>query len=372
MRTATIVVLMVVFFVSAIAMASPKEKEFVAPIEGTKGLLDCTNAIAIDCGGTYQGTTVGGAMNVSTYSCVGWTESGPEMVFELELLPPSVYGVTAGITPNGCDLDVFILGSCDESDCLAYGDNAATASDLTAGTYYIVVDGYGGAECGFTLDVTCTEITPPCCPAAMYCCVHDFNINNCGWWRLPCDGASTWEWGVPVGIPAVACDDVTVTHVLGTTLAGSYPASSGEIAAVGPVNVDASCYCLEICHYYDIESDYTAWDGGNVKVSPDMGQTWYLVTPARGYDGVAEACGGYYDLLCVCGEPVFHGNSGTFVRDCFDLTPFAGQQLLVGFFFGSDSYQSTDLGWYIKWVKLGGETSAVEGKTWGCIKAMYR
>jgi len=374
MKRATILLVALMLIVSVSAMAGPKDKLHVPPNgENTKGLLDCTNAIPIDCGDSYQGTTVGGDMNVAYYSCNSWNEAGPEVVFELVLPPPSTYSVTASVTPDGCDLDVYFLGSCDEDDCLGYGDSSVTVSDLDPGTYYIVVDSYGSTNtgCPFTLDVACTEIVPPCCPFSVDCCVLDFNIQNCGWWSLPCDGESVWEWGVPVGIPDVACDDVPVTHVLGTVLGGNYAYNSGEIAAVGPINVDEACYCLEICHYYDIESDYTAWDGANVKVSADMGQTWTLVTPADGYDGVAEACGGYGDLKCICGEPVFHGDSVTFVRDCFDLTEFAGQQLLVGFFFGSDGSVNYP-GWYIKWVKLGGEVTPVENSTWGSIKAMYR
>ena len=158
MRTATIMLVAALLLVSSMAMANPKEKEFVAPIEGTKGLLDCTNAIPISCGDVYQGTTVGGNTDVSAYSCVGWTESGPEVVFELALAPPSTYNVTAVITPDGCDLDVFFLGSCDEDDCLDYGDTSVTVDDLVAGTYYIVVDGYSGAECAFEIGrASCRE-----------------------------------------------------------------------------------------------------------------------------------------------------------------------------------------------------------------------
>jgi hypothetical protein len=40
---------------------------------------------------------------------------------------------------------------------------------------------------------------------------------------------------------------------------------------------------------------------------------------------------------------------------------------------GSDSYATTDLGWFIKWIKLGGEEqSPVAPSSWGSIKAMYR
>lgn len=215
---------------------------------------------------------------------------------------------------------------------------------------------------------------PPCCPCERYCFEHDFNLSDYGFSTLPCNGASVWQWGTDDLIPSVACNDTAVTYILGTVLNGAYPALSGEGAIIGPVCINEDCWCLDLCHYYDIESDYTPWDGANVKVSADYGASWTIVEPHRGYDAeIAEPCGGYYDLRCVCDEPVFHGDSVTFIRDCFDLTAFEEKEILIGFFFGSDDYDSGDIGWYIKWARIGGdEPTPVESKTWGSIKALYR
>jgi len=125
---------------------------------------------------------------------------------------------------------------------------------------------------------------------------------------------------------------------------------------------------MELCHYYDTEATY---DGGNVKVSADGGATWSLVYPARGYDLTANS-----SPPCVALEPVFSGHNvasaGAFVRDCFDLSDYIGQTIMVAFDFGGDSIIFYP-GWYIKWVKIGSdEFSPVEQSTWGNIKAMYR
>ncbi|MBD3347970.1 MAG: hypothetical protein GF400_02090 [Candidatus Eisenbacteria bacterium] len=240
---------------------------------------------------------------------------------------------------------------------------------ITIGLGY---QGYDGAQGAFDA-VEIGECPPPppepCCPSENVCYVMDFNDNPCSATPEPCGiGPVPWEWGAPVGIPTVACDDVPVTNVWGTVLAADYPVSVGEALVMGPCPISADCYCMELCHYYDTEFGY---DGGNVKVSTDGGATWTLVQPFGGYDDVLDSTS--YVAECVAMEEVFCGDSISFVRDCFDLTEFVGQEIMIGFFFGSESWDTTDLGWYLKWVKIGGdEYSPVQNSTWGAIKGMYR
>ncbi|MBD3347968.1 MAG: hypothetical protein GF400_02080 [Candidatus Eisenbacteria bacterium] len=239
---------------------------------------------------------------------------------------------------------------------------------ITVGFGY---QGYDGAQ-GALDAVEIGECPPPppepCCPSDYVCLVHDFNTTSCGWSEVACGlGPVPWEWGVPTGIPTVACDDVAVTNVLGTALAGDYTAQTGEGAVIGPYDITQNCWCLELCHYYDIESGY---DGGNVKVSTDGGATWTLVQPFGGYDDILDST--TYVAECVGGEEVFTGYSGTFVRDCFDLSAYMNESVLIGFFFGCDS-SVVYPGWYLKWVKLGSdEITPVKDTSWGGIKAMYR
>jgi len=49
------------------------------------GLLDCSNAIAIQCGEVIEGDNTTSPNNVELYSCVGWNESGGEDVYEIIL-----------------------------------------------------------------------------------------------------------------------------------------------------------------------------------------------------------------------------------------------------------------------------------------------
>jgi hypothetical protein len=317
--------------------------------------------------------------NVVNYGCTSLNENGGEVVYELNLPAGMCYEVTVTMTPSGCDLDLFFLGSCDESDCLYYSGGTGTETIVTgcieSGTYYIVVDGYGstppGAQCPFTINVECAECecpVPPCCPFEYVKHLVDFNVWDGGFTVLPCNGASVWQWGPMTNpeVPEVACEDVPVTNILGTNIPGDYPVSSGEVAMIGPFGIDQYSTCLELCHYYDTENRF---DGGNVKISTDAGATWTLLTPARLYDAVS-----YASCLCLPLEDAFtgHTHNTAFQQDCFDISDYVGTDIWIGFFFGSDS-SVTYPGWYIKWVKIGSNNSSpVEDSSWGNIKALYR
>jgi hypothetical protein len=369
MRTATVLLIVLLAVGVATAFEGEKEKAFVQPVPGSFQLLDCSDAIPIYCGVPVTGNTYTNPNNVEYYSCVGWQEAGGEVVYELVL--DDCYILTMTLSNYTGDPDVFLLGSCDENDCIEYAHISVTTECLDPGTYYVVVDGYySSPDCDYTLTIDCVECdcpVPPCCPFEDVCCWLDFNVEHCNLIFMPCGGEPVWEWGVPVGIPDVGCDDVVITKVLGTVLADHYPPSAGEIAMIGPYMITEECWCMELCHFYDTEAYF---DGGNVKVSTDAGATWELITPARGYDELET----YSGNACIPGEPAFSGHqfNDTFLRDCFDLRDYIGQDVWFGFFFGSDSSIQYP-GWYLKWIKTGGGyMNPVEDTSWGAIKAMYR
>ncbi|MCF8298474.1 MAG: C10 family peptidase [Saprospiraceae bacterium] len=117
--------------------------------------LNCSGAYSLTSGTAYNGTTIGGNSNVSTYSGApsSWTETGPEKVHTISI--SGTTSLSASLTNLGTnDLDVFILSSCNNNACVAFGDNTASLTNATSGTYYIVVDGYGGASGSYTLTVS--------------------------------------------------------------------------------------------------------------------------------------------------------------------------------------------------------------------------
>jgi hypothetical protein len=375
MRTVTILlVALVVLATVAVAVADEKDKPEGIAGEFTRGLLNCDNAIPVQCGSVVQGTNAGITSLVLNYYGCAWNEGGGEVVYTLTVPGPNVWTITATLSSYTQDPDVFILSACDEATNMTActGNVTATVNAQPAGTYYIVVDQYGTAPTTpstWTITITCSEMLPPCCPFPLVCNFIDFNLNDGGYTTILCGGGvTTWQWGVPTGtgIPMTACDNVPVTNVLATNLAGNYPVNAGEIAMVGPFTVTDECYCLELCHHFDSEASF---DGGNVQVSLDGGATWTRIVPAAGYWGTANT-----SPMCIPSQPVFTGHTYSTVwrRECFDVRSYIGHQIWVGFHFGSDS-SVVYRGWAIKWLKLGGyPISPVEEKSWGSIKSLYR
>ena len=83
--------------------------------------VGCSSPVFLTSGVPYNGTTVGGSQNVSSYGCSPWSEAGPEVVHSLTT--PFIQGeITATLSNlNGVDLDVFILQDtlCDSDSCVA-------------------------------------------------------------------------------------------------------------------------------------------------------------------------------------------------------------------------------------------------------------
>lgn len=117
--------------------------------------LDCTVAVELSCGVSYHGNSSSADSNISFYGCNSWTETGPDRV---HTITPETDGILVATISNfSGDLDVYILGSCDPSDCLGIvTSNDVTFTDAQAGhTYYVVVDSDDGSESSYDLVVEC-------------------------------------------------------------------------------------------------------------------------------------------------------------------------------------------------------------------------
>ena len=101
---------------------------------------------------------------------------------------------------------------------------------------------------------------------------------------------------------------------------------------------------LSFMHYYDTESSTYAYDGGNVQISIDDGETWEIIYPDGGYPADS--------VVGLDSEPGYHGNSDGWVDATFDLSNFSGEDVIFRFRFGSDSVIDTYEGWYFDDVQL--------------------
>ena len=291
MKNVAIAVVVVLALVVTTGAADAKWKEVRKPRESaaevlTRGNLDCSAAIPITVGETIWSSNVGGHTNVDGYPACDsvWSEEGGEAVFELTVDGPSCrdIGISLWYRPDLYDLDWFLLGSCDEADCIEYDDYCYFVDCIDPGTYYLVVDGYQGDECEFVISVYDNEPVPECSPLLSICHMWNFNVSDQGFVHEACGVSnSVWEWAAAFDLPDTGCGGTPVVNVLTTSPSGSYPSDAADAAYVGPVLVDEGCSCLELCHYYEMEEDY---DGGMVGLSTDGGTTWSLLTPARGYD----------------------------------------------------------------------------------------
>jgi len=337
------------------------------------GLLDCSNAIAIQCGEVIEGDNTTSPNNVELYSCVGWNESGGEDVYEIIL--DDYYLLNIVITDLEADLNVFLLTDCDEATCTAYG-STTISGEFNPGTYYIVVDGYNGAASPYTLTVDC-EIPPDpeeedgsICNFFTVCYDWNFNESDWGFMSEPCDptqGAPVWQYGLETTVPG------SPGNVWATILNGDYVASSGEGLYSPTFMVTPECSWMEVKHYVFTEGYTTGsgniYDGGNVTVDD------IVIPPAEGYTGVCNVG----SAPCVLQEEVFAGNVTdgvpirTWGRSCFDLSQFMNMTIRVRFDFGSDSSVQRS-GWYLEYVKLGNTDGPIptENTTWGMLKALYR
>jgi len=147
-----------------------------------------------------------------------------------------------------------------------------------------------------------------------------------------------WEWGAPTSGPNAAHSGA---RLWATVLAGNYLNSANAKLETPAITLSASkpYAILSFWHWYSMEN---AYDGGNVKVSTDGGATWNLLTPVGGYDGTARSTN-----AGIPNEPCFTGTtSPQWQQETFDISAYAGQQVMFRFHFGSDNSVSYP-GWYI-------------------------
>ena len=137
--------------------------------------LDCTDAQLGTCGDVLLGVVGNAPGGPIEYGCSTLDyDACTEVVYELCVGADDDVTVTMNYAHTGTnDLDLFLLGSCDAADCLDSSTGTSgvetVGGALTAGTYYVVVDGWtsggvgncddGGHDVSFECSSPCTPVS---------------------------------------------------------------------------------------------------------------------------------------------------------------------------------------------------------------------
>jgi hypothetical protein len=124
----------------------------------------CYPLQTVSCGDQVNETTASGTNQIENYGCSGaFTDTGPEAYFLFST--STLKSVTATMESGANDLDLIVIGetagACDPDGYCVYasqnsGGSEEAVFDASGGTnYYLVVDGYSGAEGDFTLTISC-------------------------------------------------------------------------------------------------------------------------------------------------------------------------------------------------------------------------
>jgi len=151
---------------------------------------------------------------------------------------------------------------------------------------------------------------------------NDFESDNGGLYTP----GTLWQYGS--GGSGYAPYPYSGSYMWGTNAAngGGYPCNANEHLYSPAFTVPANAK-MDIMQWFYSEM---SWDGMNVQISTDGGATWALL-------GSYGAPYTYSSVVGLGGEPGFSGYNNYWAPYTFDLGPYAGQNVMLDFWFGSDS-----------------------------------
>ncbi len=129
---------------------------------------DCSGAIAVNCGDTVTGSTLGATVDSGVPAC-GPTINSPGVWYSFDDNSGLAGEITVSLC-NGTDFDSKLSvysGTCSNLVCIGGNDDfCGLQSEYTFATdgntkFYILIHSFGGATGNYTLDVTCSPTPPP-------------------------------------------------------------------------------------------------------------------------------------------------------------------------------------------------------------------
>jgi hypothetical protein len=199
--------------------------------------FSCTEAVELEGGVPYEGSTVGALSLISQYSCAAdWDESGPEQVHIITTtITGDIVARISNVSANG-DLDVFILSACDPLQCVGYEadvNNSTRYANAPPGTYFIIVDGYFGASGSYSLTVDI--------PDEPFSCTEAIELED----EVPYDGTTEAASSLVSFYSCIDWDETgpEQVHVIRTTNTGDITATLSDL----PDDQDLDVFILSAC-----------------------------------------------------------------------------------------------------------------------------
>jgi hypothetical protein len=120
----------------------------------------CQPSWTVDCASPDSWSNYGAGSTdvIEEYSCNAWVYDGPEYTYTF--VSPVSKTIKVRLTDETAETDILVLtvpedGSCDPMNCLEYGFSEVEFAAEAGQLYYLVVDGYAGAEGSYTITLEC-------------------------------------------------------------------------------------------------------------------------------------------------------------------------------------------------------------------------
>lgn len=229
---------------------------------------NCNNPILAYCNYTYAGNNGSGSYNINGYYYNGYyySESGPEMVYKINI--SNAGPMTLNLSGLSGDLDLFLLGSCNNNAVIAAslnpGSNGETifANNLPAGAYYIIVDGWSGTISNYSLTVTCNDVIvlsndEPCYATQLYSYTYCF----------PTDATNVGATTTTNPLPPYECN---TTNMRDVWFKVTLPASGKILVSTFPGTLTDAVIAVYAGQYCTGLNNYGCIDDTNGDLMPDI------------------------------------------------------------------------------------------------------
>jgi len=291
--------------------------------------------VVASCPGFYPDTAYGVSVALDDTAFVN---------FVLEPMPIGYIQGLADLSDTGPYGDPWIaidIGGTHDTLLYTTTGGVYLAGPLESGIYSIVASypGYG-VEVVYDVEVVSNETTyvadiilDPQTPDW----TEDFDTDDGG---FVVGEDAFWEWGTPSGTGPAAAH--STPYCWGTVIGGDYGMNNASWQLF--VHLDRPYAYISFWHWYDMENYLTTgYDGGNIWVSTDNGDNWWLHFPEGGYPTVISTSFGNV----LGGLPAYSGSSSGWEQVWLDLSAYEGDATDIMFWFASDGSINDYPGWYL-------------------------